>query len=70
MCLCCIIIILIIIIITTITTITITTITITTITITTGDVNFDMIKMEGKAGGRLEETELIKGKCGVCVVYV
>ena len=25
------------------------------------DVNFDMIKMEGKAGGRLEETELIKG---------
>merc|ERR1719265_1005527 len=29
--------------------------------IDTGDVNFDMIKMEGKAGGRLEETELIKG---------
>jgi len=27
----------------------------------TGDVNFDMIKMEGKAGGRLEETELIRG---------
>ena len=25
------------------------------------DVNFDMIKMEGKPGGRLEETELIKG---------
>lgn len=25
------------------------------------DVNFDMIKMEGKAGGRLEETELISG---------
>eukprot|EP01033_Poteriospumella_lacustris_P008263 gene8263-5958_t len=25
------------------------------------DVNFDMIKMEGKAGGRLEETELIRG---------
>jgi len=25
------------------------------------DVNFDMIKMEGKAGGLLEETELIKG---------
>mmetsp|Transcript_32257 Transcript_32257/g.70277 ORF Transcript_32257/g.70277 Transcript_32257/m.70277 type:complete len:537 (+) Transcript_32257:14-1624(+) len=25
------------------------------------DVNFDMIKMEGKAGGRLEETELIHG---------
>jgi len=29
--------------------------------IDTKDVNFDMIKMEGKAGGRLEETELIKG---------
>lgn len=27
----------------------------------TKDVNFDMIKMEGKAGGRLEETELIHG---------
>jgi T-complex protein 1 subunit epsilon len=27
----------------------------------TNDVNFDMIKMEGKPGGRLEETELIKG---------
>jgi len=27
----------------------------------TKDVNFDMIKMEGKAGGRLEETELIRG---------
>lgn len=27
----------------------------------TRDVNFDMIKMEGKAGGRLEETELING---------
>ena len=26
-----------------------------------GDVNFDMIKVEGKPGGRLEETELIKG---------
>lgn len=25
------------------------------------DVNFDMIKVEGKPGGRLEETELIKG---------
>ena len=25
------------------------------------DVNFDLIKMEGKPGGRLEETELIKG---------
>lgn len=25
------------------------------------DVNFDMIKMEGKPGGRLEETELIRG---------
>jgi T-complex protein 1 subunit epsilon len=25
------------------------------------DVNFDMIKMEGKPGGRLEETELISG---------
>ncbi len=25
------------------------------------DVNFDMIKMEGKPGGRLEETELVKG---------
>ena len=25
------------------------------------DVNFDMIKMEGKVGGRLEETELIRG---------
>lgn len=25
------------------------------------DVNFDMIKMEGKVGGRLEETELVKG---------
>ncbi|CAE7498496.1 Cct5, partial [Symbiodinium microadriaticum] len=25
------------------------------------DVNFDMIKVEGKAGGRLEETELIRG---------
>jgi len=25
------------------------------------DVNFDMIKMEGKVGGRLEETELIHG---------
>lgn len=25
------------------------------------DVNFDMIKMEGKPGGRLEETELIHG---------
>merc|ERR1719331_3725533 len=25
------------------------------------DVNFDMIKLEGKPGGRLEETELIKG---------
>jgi len=25
------------------------------------DVNFDMIKMEGKPGGRLEDTELIKG---------
>ncbi len=25
------------------------------------DVNFDMIKMEGKVGGRLEETELIQG---------
>lgn len=25
------------------------------------DVNFDMIKMEGKPGGRLEETELING---------
>lgn len=25
------------------------------------DVNFDLIKMEGKAGGRLEETELIRG---------
>jgi T-complex protein 1 subunit epsilon len=29
--------------------------------IETKDVNFDMIKMEGKAGGRLEETELIRG---------
>jgi T-complex protein 1 subunit epsilon len=29
--------------------------------IETKDVNFDMIKMEGKAGGRLEETELIHG---------
>lgn len=27
----------------------------------TKDVNFDMIKMEGKPGGRLEETELIHG---------
>lgn len=27
----------------------------------TNDVNFDMIKMEGKPGGRLEETELIRG---------
>lgn len=27
----------------------------------TKDVNFDMIKVEGKAGGRLEETELIHG---------
>jgi len=27
----------------------------------TGDVNFDMIKVEGKAGGTLEETELIEG---------
>ena len=27
----------------------------------TKDVNFDMIKMEGKAGGRLEETELVHG---------
>jgi T-complex protein 1 subunit epsilon len=27
----------------------------------THDVNFDMIKMEGKPGGRLEETELIRG---------
>jgi len=27
----------------------------------TKDVNFDMIKLEGKAGGRLEETELIRG---------
>lgn len=27
----------------------------------THDVNFDMIKMEGKPGGRLEETELIHG---------
>jgi len=25
------------------------------------DVNFDMIKMEGKPGGRLEETELVRG---------
>jgi T-complex protein 1 subunit epsilon len=25
------------------------------------DVNFDMIKVEGKPGGRLEETELIHG---------
>ena len=25
------------------------------------DINFDMIKMEGKPGGRLEETELIRG---------
>lgn len=27
----------------------------------TNDVNFDMIKMEGKPGGRLEETELVHG---------
>ena len=25
------------------------------------DVNFDMIKMEGKPGGRLEDTELVSG---------
>jgi len=25
------------------------------------EVNFDMIKMEGKPGGRLEETELVHG---------
>jgi len=29
--------------------------------LTNHDVNFDMIKMEGKPGGRLEETELIHG---------
>jgi T-complex protein 1 subunit epsilon len=26
-----------------------------------GEVNFDMIKMEGKPGGRLEETEMVRG---------
>lgn len=25
------------------------------------DVNFDMIRLEGRAGGKLEDTELIKG---------
>ena len=29
--------------------------------IETKDVNFEMIKMEGKVGGRLEDTQLVKG---------